>query len=122
MGAYHDIVNSGNLRLIRNMELRGLLNQYVHEIAVMEVISEKIWDVYYSNYSSFLGQNFLVSEFGWDAPNPLVHDVSIQLGKSTPPAPFEIDAAAIRSREFWNIVYGWKVANTDQARKLLKTK
>ena len=120
MGAYDDIVSSGNLRLIRNAVLRSRLNKYIHELSVIQIQTQKIRDAYSDIHLSFLSQHFVVSEFGWDAPNPLVHDVTIQVGKATPPSPFKIDPAAIRSKEFWNLAYDWKIGNTDLARRLIE--
>lgn len=122
MGAYNDIVNSGNLRLIRDATLRSRLNHYMHETSGMQIANQKNWDAYYDIHLSFLSKHFLISEFGWDAPSPIVHDVSIHVGKETPPSPFEIDPVAIRSMEFWNLVSDWKVANTDQARHLIQVR
>lgn len=122
MGAYNDIVYSGNLRLIQVAALRSQLNQYIHETSVIKIGNQKIWDTYYDIHLSFLSKHFVISEFGWDTPSALINNSAINVGKETPPSPFEMDIAAVRSREFWNLAYDWKVGKTDEQVHIIRAR
>lgn len=66
-GTHEDLVNSGNLRLIRNDNLRSLMAQFNDTLRTAGTLFEIALDTLHKVHMPYLAQYFVVSEFGWHA-------------------------------------------------------
>ena len=112
---YHDMINSGNLRLVRDSALRMKMAEL---ISLMQNIDEQagvINETYWLHHASFMDKHFVVSEFGWYSnPSSQTAKERFRIMGKPPQSPFDIDVSAVRTREFWNLIYDWTVTHGDQ--------
>jgi hypothetical protein len=119
-GTYEDMVNSGSIQLIRNDDLRVALAEFMSILEIMKFHSNLNLQTYWDMHAPFANQNLIFSDFGWligdDATEEKI--ASYLVG---PPIKhsFEINADAIKSQEFWNLMVGWKVLYADQLNQVL---
>jgi hypothetical protein len=120
MSAYDAFVSSGSLRLVKNRPLRAMLAQYKNEAEKVGFIHDALWDVYYNVQVPFLNRNFVLSDFGWPIETEDAFGQRISSPGEIPRAPNSPDWDAIRSLEFWNLVYTWRIAYSDQVASVIR--
>ena len=116
-GAYEDMVSSGNMRLIHNRNLSVSINQYMQIVSSVRSVNQFLWDTYYDLQVPFLKNYFVLSDFGWES----VEEINDAAGllTVTPKSPYAINFAALGTQEYWNLLYSWKEAYSDQVRRLV---
>jgi len=115
LNAYDDMVNSGSLRLVDNRDLRQSIAVYVDLTAWVDAIEQETWKNYYTHQFPFLVQHAVISDFASEAEYTRQSNTpSDRWLTDTPKSPHTADWDAFRSREFWNLLYGWKIAQLDQ--------
>ena len=112
--AYDAFVSSGSLRLVKDRALRAMLAQYGNEVEEVDQINQVMWNVYYDLQAPFLNRHFVLSDFGWPIVTEDAFGERIYSLAEIPKAPNTPDWDAIRSLEFWNLVYTWRIAYNDQ--------
>ena len=112
-GTYEDMVNSGNLQLIRNQELRLAMAKFMSILEIMNFRSDLSLQTFWSLHAPFVNEYLLFDEFGWNPMENMVGEVKYVAG---PPIKhsFELNVEAIKTQEFWNLMTGWKVLQGDQ--------
>jgi hypothetical protein len=113
-GTYDDMVNAGNLRLISSESLRRNLAQFTVSLEHVKSYEKELGNSYYRLQAPFVNRHFLTSEFGWYEPGSDTEPEMMELFGRTPKSRFAPDAAAARSLEFWNLLFTWKGAYSDQ--------
>ena len=116
-GAYEDMVSSGNMRLIGNRKLSDRIKQYMQSVSSVRSVNQVLWDTYYSLQVPYLKDHFVISDFGWESAEEI--DDAAGLLTITPKGPYSIDSDAVKTQEFWNLLYSWKEAYSDQVRRLV---
>jgi hypothetical protein len=116
-GAYEDMVSSGNMRLIGNRTLSDRIKQYMQSVSSVRSVNEVLWDTYYNLQVPYLKDHFVISDFGWESAEEI--DDAAGLLSITPKGPYSIDLDAVKSQEYWNLLYSWKEAYSDQVRRLV---
>ncbi len=116
-GAYEDMVSSGNMRLIKNRTLSDHIKQYMQSVSSVQSVNQVLWDTYYALQVPYLKDHFVISDFGWESAQEI--DDAAGLLSITPKGPYSIDEDAVRTQEFWNLLYSWKEAYSDQVRRLV---
>lgn len=116
-GAYEDMVSSGNMRLIGNRELSDRIKQYMQSVSSVRSVNQILWDTYYSLQVPYLKDHFVISDFGWESAEEI--DDAAGLLTITPKGPYSIDSGSVKTQEFWNLLYSWKEAYSDQVRRLV---
>lgn len=116
-GAYEDMVSSGNMRLIDDRDLSVSINQYIQIVSSVRSVNQVLWDTYYELQVPFLMKHFVISDFGWESVQEI--DDAAGLLSKTPKSPYSIDLDALRTQEYWNLLYSWKEAYSDQIRQLV---
>lgn len=112
---YLDMINSGNLRLVRNPTLRMKMAEMTSLLQEIEKQKDVINETYWLHHAPFMDKHFVVGEFGWwDNKTSEVSKERFQIMGEPPQAPFEIDVAAVRTRQFWNLIYDWMTVYGDQ--------
>jgi hypothetical protein len=114
MSAYDAFVSSGSLRLVKGKALRAMLAKYRNEVAEVGQVHQVMWNVYYDLQAPFLNKYFVLSDFGWPIVTEDAFGERIYSLAEIPKAPNSLDWDAIRSLEFWNLVYTWRIAYNDQ--------
>ena len=113
-GTYEDMVNSGNLQLIRNEELRLAMAKFMSILEIMNFRSELNLQTFWSLHAPFVNEYLLFDEFAWhdNAIENAVGEIKYVAG---PPIKhsFELNVEAIKTQEFWNLMAGWKVLYGD---------
>ena len=112
---YRDMINSGNLRLVRNNALRMKMAELISLLQKIDRQSDVINETYWLHHAPFMDKNLIVSEFGWYSSNlsETAKERSRIMGK-LPQSPFDIDISAVRTREFWNLIYDLMTIHGDQ--------
>ena len=113
-GTYDDMVNSGNLHLIGSESLRNSMAQFMTVLGQLQFYEETLMNSYWNLHAPFVNRHLVTSDFGWYGPNS---DIDPEVSELVGPAPnsvHSIDVDAVRSREFWNLVFSWKAAYSDQ--------
>lgn len=116
-GAYEDMISSGNMRLIGNRTLSDRIKQYMQTVSSVRSVNKILWDTYYSLQVPYLKDHFVISDFGWESAEE-INDAAGLL-TVTPKSPYSIDLDAVKSQEYWNLLYSWKEAYADQVRRLV---
>jgi hypothetical protein len=116
-GAYEDMVSSGNMRLIENQTLSDHIKQYMQSVSSVRYVNQVLWSSYYDLQVPFLKDYFVISDFGWESAEEI--DNAAGLLSITPKAPYSIHLDAVATQEFWNLLYSWKEAYSDQVRRLV---
>lgn len=116
-GAYEDMVSSGNMRLIGNRTLSDRIKQYMHSVSSVRSVNQVLWDTYYNLQVPYLKDHFVISDFGWESAEEI--NEAAGLLSMTPRGPYSIDRDAVKTQEFWNLLYSWKEAYSDQVRRLV---
>ena len=116
-GAYEDMVSSGNLRLIRDRHLSARINQYIQIVSSVRAVNGILWTTYYDLQAPFLVKHAVISEFGWESAQEI--EDAAGLLSTTPVSPFSIDLEALKTKRYWNLLYSWKEAYSDQVRQLV---
>lgn len=116
-GAYEDMVSSGNMRLISDRNLSVSINQYIQIVSSVRSVNQVLWDTYYDLQVPFLMRHFVISDFGWES----VEEINDAAGllSTTPKSPYSIKVDALNTQEYWNLLYSWKEAYSDQIRQLV---
>ena len=113
LSAFDAFVSSGSLRLIKDRALRGKFAEYRNEIHDVEGAGRTVMNVYYDVQVPFLNKYFIVSDFGWEIIADDAFGERILSYGEVPKAPYTINWDAIRSLEFWNLVFDWRIAHGD---------
>ncbi len=116
-GAYEDMVSSGNMRLIGNRTLSDHIKQYMQSVSSVRSVNEVLWDTYYNLQVPYLKDHFVISDFGWESAEEI--EDAAGLLTITPKGPYSIDLDAVKSQAYWNLLYSWKEAYSDQVRRLV---
>jgi hypothetical protein len=117
-GTYEDMVNSGSVQLIRNDDLRVALAKFMSVLEIMEFHSNMNLQTYWDMHAPFANQNLILSDFDWVIGDDATEEkIASYLVRSSIKHSFEINANAIKSQEFWNLMTGWKVLYADQLDK-----
>ncbi|MGB5258260.1 MAG: hypothetical protein WBN44_13475 [Woeseiaceae bacterium] len=120
MSAYDAFVSSGSLRLVKNRTLRAMLAKYTNEVEDVGHVHQALWNVYYDLQVPFLNRNFVLSDFGWSIETEDAFGERISSLGEIPTAPDSPDWDSIRSLEFWNLVYTWRIAYNDQIAAVIR--
>jgi len=120
---YQDMVNSGNLRLIEDRDLRLAMAELMELLDEIDFYSNSIVETYWTHHAPFVDRNFVVSEFGWfiDATGTVGNERAELFGE-TPEPPFDTDVSVVRTREFWNLMFGWKTMYADQLSPVIRAR
>ncbi len=113
-GTYEDMLNSGKLRLVENGKLRIEMAQYMKLIEATHVFNRMILESYYQLHAPFVIQHLVSSDFGWYTPETDTPEDAVGLITAAPASPYSINVAAVRSQEFWNLMFHNKTAYADQ--------
>ena len=106
-GTYDDLVGSGQLLLISNLNLRNELSAFQRVLASIREFEGLQSETYYENQASFVNKHFDGTENFY-----LAH--SAWLDNDQPPHfPYESDLAPYSSTEFWNLVVAWMWVHAD---------
>lgn len=116
-GAYEDMVSSGNLRLISHRRLSARINQYIQIVSSVRAVNDFLWKTYYDLQAPFLVEHTVISDFGWESAGEI--EDAAGLLSTTPVGPFSIDFEALKTKRYWNLLYSWKEAYSDQVRQLV---
>ena len=120
---YQDMVNSGNLRLVRNEETRLAMADLIELLDEVDYQALLINETYWTHHATFSDKNLVVSDFGWfSASNNDFNTEWAAIFGNTPQSKFDIDIEAVRSKEFWNLMFDWKVMYADQLGPLLEAR
>jgi hypothetical protein len=120
---YQDMINSGNLRLIRNQSLRSNIARLVALLREIEDHSRLINESYWNYHAPFVGRNAIETDFGWYREDNTDSNIEVvRMVGTSPMSPFDIDIRAFQSREFWNLIFEWKVLYADQLSPVLKAR
>jgi hypothetical protein len=119
---YHDIINSGNLRLVKNSVLRMKMAKMVELLKTINDQYDVINENYWRHHAPFVDKHFVVSKFDWFSGTTTefsgtTTEVSRERAKiigKLPETPFNIDVSAVRTREFWNLIYDLITTHGDQ--------
>lgn len=115
LDAHHDIVSSGNLRLISDHDLRRSIARYAAAVSWASEITSETWRNYYDHQLPFLVKYADFGEFDLESGYRRFTNSGGDFWLTpTPKSPHSIDRDAFRSREFWNLLYSWKTAQYDQ--------
>ena len=116
-GAYEEMVSSGNLRLISDPRLGAKINQYIQIVSSVRSVNEFLWETYYDLQAPYLVEHTVISDFGWESAQEI--EDAAGLLSTTPKGPFSTDLEALKTRRYWNLLYSWKEAYSDQVRQLV---
>lgn len=112
---YHDMLNSGNHRLVRSPSLRMKMAELASLLQEIDKQKDVINETYWLHHASFIDKHFVVSEFGWwKNQTSEVQKERFQIMGEPPQAPFEVDVTAVRTRQFWNLIEDWRTVHGDQ--------
>jgi len=112
---YQDMINSGNLRLVRNPTLRMKMAELTSLLREIDKQKDVINETYWLHHAPFIDKHFVVSEFGWwYSQTSEVSNERFQIMGEPPKAPFETDFTAVRTRQFWNLISDWATVYGDQ--------
>lgn len=121
--AYEDIVSSGHLRLVGSASLRKSIANYTDLAYSADAIEEETWKLYYNSEFPFLVEHAVLSEFRMeDGYIGLVNANPDTWLTPTPVSRHSVDPSVFQSVQFWNLLYGWKIALLDQALAALRLK
>ncbi len=123
IATYQDMVNSGNLRIIRDKRLRLAMAELIELLKDVNYHTLLINEMYWKQHAPFVDRNFVVSEFGWFVSE--TSDVGKERARifgAKPESPFNVNNEALRTKEFWNLMFDWKVMYADQLEPLIKTR
>jgi hypothetical protein len=113
LATYQDMVNSGDLRLLRSDELRLVLSEFDEQVEHVDRLDQTLWEHWLRFDLPFLQEHYVLSELyegyrsGADIRGVEVEPILY----GTPD--FSPDHEAIRSRTFHNIVVARTVAHQD---------
>jgi len=120
---YHDMINSGNLRLVRDSALRMQMAELMSLLQEIDEQEDVINETYWLHHAPFMDKYFVVSEFGWfDEPTSEAAKERFRIMGTAPQAPFDLDVSAVRTREFWNLIYDWTTIYGDQLNPTVEAK
>lgn len=112
---YHDMINSGSLRLVKNPTLRMKIAELASLLQEIDKQKDVINETYWLHHAPFIDKHFVLSEFGWwNSPTNDNSKELFQIIGEPLQAPFEIEVAAVRTRQFWNLIYDWTTVYGDQ--------
>ena len=118
--AFDVVMSPGNLRLVKDTELRISIVQTKESITDVDEMFGFLWDDYTDHQAPFLKRHFVISDFGWNEDELLLQQSGLH--HPVPAAKFSIDYAALRTREFWNLLYHWRASYLDASRSILEAK
>ncbi len=121
-GTYEDMVNSGNLQLMRDEKLRVAMAEFMSVLKIIEFHSNLNVEIYWALHTPFLNRHLIASEFGWNAKVDNTDSEVVFLVRPPIKQPFELDVDAIKTQEFWNLMTGWKVLHTDQLIQVIQAR
>lgn len=120
---YHDMINSGNLRLVRDSALRMKISKLISLLQEINEQEDVINETYWLHHAPFMDKHFVVSEFGWFRnPTSEASKESFRILGTPPQAPFDMDVSAVRTREFWNLIYDFTIVYGDQLQPTIEAK
>lgn len=123
LNAYVDIVSAGSLRLVENASLRESIANYVNLASAADSIDQETWRLYYNSQFPFLVEHAILSELHMDDGYiGLVNADADEWLTPTPNSPHSVDPSVFKSIQFWNLLYGWKIAVHDQGLAALRLK
>ena len=115
--AYQDLVNSGNLRLVKNSELRTSILTYLRHMGMARRNKEIVVEFWNRRFSQYANQHIVMSNIGWEEFYST--NKAGEIWPETPPSHLDNDWESITGREFWNHLYEWKVTMQDEASVVL---
>lgn len=118
--AFDVVVSPDNLRLIINPELRILIVTTKESVLSVDEMFGFVWNDYTDHQGPFLKRHFVISDFEWNEDQTLLQQT--RLLYPVPESTFSADDAAIKTREFWNLLYHWRATYLDAARTMLEAK
>jgi len=119
--AYEDLVNSGNLRLIKNFRLRKEISEYIFYTNFLLESDSYETSYYLEMLLPLLNRYSVLSNLGWSQYDTIFDTTGNNVVKSFNP-PFSIDVAGMRSQEFWNALFHWKTVLIDRRTLLTRLK
>lgn len=100
-GTYEDIINSGRLLYIQNMQLRKELSAFRATVAAIQQFEILQTETYYERQAPFLVENQNVNFSTWsDDYRP-------------PVSPFTTDIEPFTTMQYWNLVTEWIYVHVD---------
>lgn len=114
------VVSPDNLRLIVNPELRILIVTTKESVLGVDEMVDFVWNDYTDHQGPFLKRHFVISDFEWNEDQTLLQQTGLLY--PVPESTFSADGAAIKTREFWNLLYHWRATYLDAARTMLEAK
>ena len=107
-GTYDDLVGSGNLLIIRNLNLRKELSAFQRILSSIREYEGLQAETYYENQAPF------VNKHRGEGTNSFWTSHSSWLDNQQAPAfPYESDLGPFDSPEFWNLVVAWMWVHAD---------
>ena len=107
MGTYEDLVGSGRLLLISNLELRNALSTFQRHLAGVREFEGLQSETYYENQAPFVNRYWDATAYLWNLHSPLMRE------QQPPKPPFESSLEPFESQEFWNLVVAWMWVHAD---------
>lgn len=106
-GTYDDLVGSGKLLLIRNLDLRKELSSFQKELVSIREFEELQSETYYENQAPFINNHWDGTKEFW-----LSHASWLEINEP-PEFPYDSDLEPYESPEFWNLVVAWMWVHAD---------
>ena len=101
VGAYDNIMNSGELLYIENRQIRNELSGFQRRMELIQQMEELQTRNFYDRQSPFLAKYQDVNSSNWSTEY------------KPPTSPFLVDAAPFESLEYWNLVVEWIYVHSD---------
>ena len=126
--AFDVMLSPANLRQIDNSELRLNIVRTDKSIRDVDTLFSMLAKEYAEQQGPFLVRHFVVSDFGWYEEDQGLDQSELSrlqrsgMVRSVPESQFGLDHDAMRSREFWNLLYHWRAIYLDYADSLLYAK
>ena len=106
-GTYDDLVGSGNLLLIENLEIRKELSAFQRDLSSIREFEGLQTETYYQNQAPFVLKY-------WDGTEAFWRDHAQWLGRQkAPTSPFPASFEPFATAEFWNLVVAWMWVHAD---------
>lgn len=126
--AFDIVVSPANLRRIENLDLRIAIVKAKESIAGVSIYQRLLTQEYTERQGPYLVRYFVLSDFSWYEEDPEFQNPGLSHLRQSgflypvPTSPFTSDYEAVRSREYWNLLYHWRAYNLDYAISLLEAK
>jgi hypothetical protein len=116
---YEGMINAGDLSLIRNESLKKVMAQFMTELEHLKFYEEMVINSYWEVQAPFINRHLVTTEFGWFGPGTDTEPEVTEIVGSEHDSPFEINDEAIRSQEFWNLMFSWKSVYSDLLTRII---